>query len=113
MYMYMYSTCHSYGMLHAVCYMYMLLGTDLSWLRLMEDFGLFLFLSELALSCMEAEGREVEGGGWRGEGGEGREVEGGGWRGEGGGREGRWRGEGGEGRGGEGGGEREGRWRGG
>ena len=37
----------------------------------MEDFGLFLFLSEFALSCMEAEGREVEGGGWRGEGGGG------------------------------------------
>ena len=55
------------SLLHAVCYMQ--LGTDLSWLRLMEDFGLFLFLSELALSCMEAEGREVEGGGWRGEGG--------------------------------------------
>ena len=37
----------------------------------MEDFGLFLFLSEFALSCMEAEGREVEGGGWRGGGGGG------------------------------------------
>ena len=78
-----FATC---SLLHAVCYMqfgtcsllhavrYMQLGTDLSWLRLMEDFGLFLFLSELALSCMEAEGREGEGGGGRGKGGEWRKF---------------------------------------
>ena len=61
--------------------MYILLGTDLSWLRLMEDFGLFLFLSELALSCMEAEGREGRGGRVKRGGGR---VERGWWRGEGG-----------------------------
>ena len=48
--------------------------TDFSWLRLMEDLGFFLFLSELALSCIEAGERE----GGRGEGGEGgRKREGG------------------------------------
>lgn len=53
--------------------------TDFSWLRLTEDLGLFLFLSELALSCMEAgereggkEGREGEEEGVRG--GRGREY---------------------------------------
>ena len=30
-------------------------STHLSWLILTDDFGRFLFLSELALSCMEAE----------------------------------------------------------